>query len=94
MFFVKEKVLELQTILLDRQLRNIKTYICENHCIIFSPNGLYSLYELDDDEQWKQIIIVNCSHWLLGLITAKIDVNIRNILTLSNQGNFMCTSLK
>jgi len=94
MFFAKEKVLELQTIPLDRQLRSIKTYIWENHCIIFSPNGSYSIYELDDDGQWKIIIIVNCNHWLLGLKAAEIDENIRNILTLSDQGNFMCTSLK
>lgn len=87
-------MLELQTIPLDRQLRSIKTYTWENHSIIFSPNGSYSLYELDDDGQWKKIITVNCSHWLLGLIGAEIDENIRNILTLSDQGNFMCTSLK
>jgi len=94
MFFVKTKVLELQTIPLDRQLRSIKTYSLENHCIIFSPNGSFSLYELDDDGQWNKITIVNCSHWLLGLIATEIDENIRNILTLCDQGNFMCTSLK
>lgn len=94
MFLVKEKVLELQTILLDHQLKSIKTYICGNHCIMYSPNGSYGLYELDDDGQWKKRALVNCSHWLLGLKAAEIDVNIRNILTLSDQGNFMCTSLK
>ncbi|XP_025190964.1 cilia- and flagella-associated protein 43-like [Melanaphis sacchari] len=93
-FYIDDKVIDLQNIPLDRQLRNIKTYVCENHCIIFSPNGTYSLYEFDDDGQWKKIIMVNCSHWFLGLIAAEFDVNICNILTLSDQGNFVCTSLK
>jgi len=94
MFFIKEKVLDKQTIPLDRQLRNIKTYIFGDHCIIFSQNGTYSIYELGDDGQWKKMMIVNGSHWLFGLIAAEIDLNIRNILTLCDHGNFMCTSLK
>lgn len=94
MFFVQEKVLDLQIIQLDRQLRNIKTYVWENHCVIFSPNGCYSLYKFYDNGQWKKIIMVNCNHCFLGMIAAEIDINICNILTLSEQGNFVCTSLK
>ncbi|XP_016656351.2 cilia- and flagella-associated protein 43 [Acyrthosiphon pisum] len=92
---VKEKMLESQTIPLDHQLKSIKTYTNENHCVTFSPDGSYNIYEFDDDGQWKQIIMVNCSHWQSGgLIAAQVDVNAHNILTLSHQGNFMCTSFK
>ncbi|XP_060871614.1 cilia- and flagella-associated protein 43 isoform X4 [Metopolophium dirhodum] len=92
---VKEKMLESQTIPLDHQLKSIKTYTNENHCVTFSPDGSYNIYEFDDDGQWKQMIMVNCSHWQSGgLIAAQVDVNAHNILTLSHQENFMCTSFK
>lgn len=88
-------MIESQSISLDHQLKSIKTYTNENHCVTFSPDGSYNIYEFDDDGQWKQIIMVNCSQWQRGgLIAAQIDVNAHNILTLSHQGNFMCTSFK
>ncbi|XP_060835448.1 cilia- and flagella-associated protein 43 isoform X2 [Rhopalosiphum padi] len=92
---VKENMLNLQTIPLDHQLKCIKTYTNGNHSITFSPDGSYNIYEFDDDGQWKKMIMVNCSHWQSGgLIAAQIDDNANNILTLSYQGNFICTSIK
>lgn len=94
-FTFKEKVLETQTIQLDHQLRSIKTSVSGNHCVTFSPDGSYNIYEFNDGGQWKKMVMVNCSHWKSGgLIAAQADANARNILTLSHQGNFMCTSFK
>lgn len=88
-------MLELQAIPLDHQLKYVKAYTMENHCVTFSPDGSYNIYEFDDDGQWKKIVMVNCSHWQSGgLIAAQVNGNACNILTLSHQGNFMCTSFK
>lgn len=87
--------MELETIPLHHNLRNIQVYAGRNHCITFSNDGTYNLYEYDDDGQWIKIVTVNCSQWETGgLIAAQIDVNASNILTLSHQGDFMCTSFK
>lgn len=94
-FTFKEKVLESQIIQLNHQLRSIKTSRSENHCVTFSPDGSYNIYEFDDDGQWKRMVLVNCSRWQVGgLIATQTDANAQNILTLSHQGNFMCTSFK
>lgn len=61
----------------------------------FGHDGSYIVYEFYGDGEWKQIVTVNCSHWQTGgLMSAQISEDARNILTLSHQGNFMCTSFK
>lgn len=87
--------MESETILLDHNLRNIQVYTKNNYCISFGDDGSYNLYNFDNGGQWIKIITVNCSQWeTRGLITARIDVNASNILTLSHHGDFMCTSFK
>lgn len=92
---IKAKILELNNIQLDHNLRSVKVFSGENHYVTYSFDGTYNLYEFDEERQWKKIITVNCSHWQTGgLIAAQVNVNAQNILTLSHQGNFMCTSFK
>lgn len=94
-FLIKAKVLELKTIQLDHNVRDVKVSAGKNHCVTFSCDGTYILYEFDDNKKWTKVVAVNCSHWQTeGLIAAQVDVKARNILTLSRQGNFMCTSFK
>lgn len=69
----------------------------KNHFITFSQDGTYNVYEFNNghESQRKLIVMMKCSHWQTGgLIAAQVDDNARNILTLSNEGNFMCTSFK
>lgn len=92
---IKTKVIKLETIPLDHNLRNIRAYSWRNHCITFGDDGTYNLYEYDDVRRWIKIVTVNCSQWETGgLKAAQIDINASNILTLSHQGDFMCTSFK
>jgi hypothetical protein len=94
-FLVKERLLKSETLPLDHNLRSVKTFVGGNYCVTFSCDGTYSLYEFGDGGQWKKIVTVNCSHWQTGgLKAAQVDDNGRNILTLSHQGNFMCTGFK
>lgn len=94
-FLVKEKVLNSEILPLDHNLRSVKTFAGENYCVTFSCDGTYNLYKFDDGGQWKKIIMVNCSHWQTGGLKAvQVDDNGCNILTLSLQGNFMCTGFK
>lgn len=75
--------------------RNVHIETGKNHCISFSDDGSYIIYEFDNKGMWVKIITVNCSHWQNGgLIAAQIDTNARNVLTLTRRGNFLCTSFK
>lgn len=95
MFSIKAKLLELETLPLNHSLRGIQASTWKDHCITFSHDGTYNIYEFNDEGKWKNIVMVNCSHWQTGgLLAAQVDVNARNILTLSRQGNFTCTSFK
>lgn len=87
--------MDLKTIQLDHNVRDVKVSPGKNHCVSFSCDGTYNLYEFDDDGNWKKVVAVNCSHWQTeGLIAAQVDVKACNILSLSRKGNFMCTSFK
>lgn len=80
---------------LNHELRNVQVFAGKHHCISFSADGKYNLYEFDDNGHWKTTVTVNCSHWQTGgLVAGMIDTTARNILTLSRRGNFMCTSFK
>jgi len=89
---VKENVSELEIVPLSHYVKNVS--VGKYHCVTFSYDGTYTFYVLDD-ENWKNIVTVNCSHWQTGgLIAAQVDIKARNILTLSREGNFICTSFK
>lgn len=89
------KVIGLKTVRLDHGVKSVKIFSVKNHCLAFGHDGTYSVYEFDGDGQWKKIVTVNCSQWQTGgLIAAQIDEQASNILTLSYQGNFTCTSFK
>lgn len=76
-------------------LKGFKVFAGRNHCVTFGHDGIYNLYEYNEDGQWIRIVTVNCSHWQTGgLIATQIDVYANNILVLSSEGNFMCTSFK
>lgn len=95
MFSVQKKILDLEIVLLDHSLRSIKVCASENYCVTFCNDGIYNLYEFDDDRRWNKVVMVNCCHWQTGgLAAARVDSEARNILTLSGEGNFMCTSFK
>lgn len=89
----KAKFLELETIPLDHNIRKVS--VGKYHCVTSGYDGTYNVYGFDYDGNWKNIVTVNCSHWQTGgLLAAQVDVKVRNILTLSHRGNFMCTSFK
>lgn len=76
-------------------MRQAEIFAGKYHCVTFSSDGTYNLYKFDNDSVWKKIISVNCSQWLTGGLKAvQVDVFGRNILTLSGQGNFLCTGFK
>lgn len=78
---------------LDRTVRNVS--VRKRHCVAFSYDGTYDLYEFDDNGNWRNIVTVNCSQWQTGgLLAARVGIDARHVLTLCHQGNFMCTSFK
>lgn len=93
---IKAKVLDCETIKLDHNVRDVKVSLGRNnYCVTFGHDGAYSLYEFHDNGKWGKIVTVSASQWQTGgLKEAKFDGNVRNILTLSHQGHFMCTSFK
>ncbi|VVC42480.1 WD40/YVTN repeat-like-containing domain,WD40-repeat-containing domain [Cinara cedri] len=89
---VQAKILKLKDIPLNHLLRQVEVSVGKNHFVTFSYDGTFNLYEFEDNVKWKQIISVNCSRWQTGgLKVVQVDINGRNILTLSVRGNFMCT---
>lgn len=92
----KAKVLDCETIKLDHNVRDVKVSSGKNnYCVTFSHDGAYCLYEFYDNGKWNKIVTVSASQWQTGgLKGSQLDGNVRNILTLSHQGHFMCTSFK
>ncbi|VVC45646.1 Hypothetical protein CINCED_3A007876 [Cinara cedri] len=89
---VQAKIVELKDIPLDHMLRQVEVSVGKNNFVTFSYDGIYNLYEFEDNGEWKKIVSVNCSRWQTGgLKFAQVDFNGYNILTLGYQGNFMCT---
>lgn len=87
--------MDRKTLQLEHNVRNAKVFSERNYRVTFSHDGTYNLYEFHDDGRREKIVTVNCSHWQTGgLEAARVDAGGRNVLTLSRQGNFMCTSFK
>ncbi|XP_050530954.1 cilia- and flagella-associated protein 43 isoform X2 [Daktulosphaira vitifoliae] len=87
------KILIEETIPLDHDLRDVNVSVWKKHCITFSYDGTYNLYEFDDDGQWKKIVRASCNHWQTGGIKyAEVNVEAQQILIMCQQGDFMCIS--
>lgn len=88
--------MDRETVKLDHNVRDVKVYSGkDNYCVTFGHDGAFSLYAFNDCGKWNKIVTAAVSQWQTGgLKSVRFDGNARNILTLSHQGNFMCTSFK
>ncbi|XP_050433883.1 cilia- and flagella-associated protein 43 [Adelges cooleyi] len=90
---IKWKILEEEILPLDHDLNDVHLSVWKKHCVTYSWDGTYNLYDFDDNGQWIKIVRASCSDWQTGgLKTVEVDASARNMLVLTKNGDVLCIS--